>query len=398
MGFKFDSVKQAALALKRGEMVILVDDKNRENEGDLIMAAQKASAKKLNFMSKQARGLICVPITKDRAEQLRLEKMSPNTDRFNTPFTVSVDAARGGSGISIQDRLLTIKTLHSKNSKPSDLSRPGHIFPLVAKEGGVLHRAGHTEGTIELLKIAKMDQVGVICEIMNERGQMAKMHELKKFAKKHSLKIVTLKDIIQYRLKNGVRVRSVAKTKLPTQFGNFEAHGYLDTINGHEYIALVKGKVRGKKNVLVRVHSGCITGDIFSSKRCDCNEQLHIALRKINKSKRGVLLYIPHHEGRGVGLLNKLRAYQEQDRGKDTVEANTTLGLEVDKRDYGAGAQILRDLGLSTIRILTNNPKKLKSLEGFGLKITAQIPLRARENSYNRKYLATKRIKLGHSL
>ncbi len=398
MGFKFDSVESAIKSLRKGEMIVLVDDEGRENEGDLVMAAGKATIEKLNFMSREGRGLICVPITMDKALQLDLHRMTPQKDKYDTPFTVSVDAAKGGTGISLHDRLLTIKTILSDKSSPQSLSRPGHVFPLVSREGGVLHRAGHTEGTIDLLELAGMKPVGVICEIMNDDGSMARMPELKKFVEKHSLKIATLKDIIKYRLKNGLRVKRVAKTNLPTAFGNFTAHGYLDLLDNHEYIALVKGKVHGKKNVLVRVHSACLTGDVFHSKKCDCNQQLHEALKKIDKEGRGVLLYIPHHEGRGIGLLNKLKAYELQEKGRDTVDANLALGFETDKRDYGTGAQILRDLGLSTIRVLTNNPKKLASLEGFGLKIVSQVPIRPKANRHNRAYLETKKLKMGHSL
>lgn len=398
MSFKFDSVVSASKALSRGEMVVLVDDEKRENEGDLVLAAQKASGKKLNFMVREGRGLICVPITKDKAKQLDLPKMTSRKDRFDTPFTVSVDAAKGGTGISVKDRLLTIKTILDENSGPDSLQRPGHVFPLVAREGGVLHRAGHTEGAVDLLKIAGLAPVGVICEIMNDDGSMARLPQLQKFAKKHTLKIVCLKDVIRHRLRQGLLVQKVAQTRLPTQFGEFTVFGYLDRLEGNEYVALVKGRVRGAKNILVRVHSACLTGDVFHSLRCDCNEQLQASLRKIENEGRGVLLYIPHHEGRGIGILNKLRAYELQENGKDTVQANAALGLAVDRREYGTGARILRDLGLTTIRVLTNNPKKLKGLDGFGLKITEQVPIRATPNRHNLKYLLTKKEKMGHAL
>jgi len=398
MAYKFDSVGQACRALKRGEMVILVDDESRENEGDIVIAAEHADEQNLNFMSRECRGLICVPVTRSKAEQLGLKKMTKNSDRFDTPFTVSVDAAAGGSGISIADRLLTIKTILDDNSRPQDLYRPGHMFPLLSRKGGVLERAGHTEGAIELVQEAGLKPVAVICEIMNEDGSMARMPELEKFAKAHRLKIVTLKDIIKHRMHKGKQVKKVAKTTLPTNFGEFTAYGYTDEVEGREYICLVKGKVKGRNNVLVRVHSACLTGDVFHSMRCDCNSQLEAALHMINEEGLGVLLYIPHHEGRGIGLLNKLRAYELQDKGRDTVEANLELGLEADRRDYGTGAQILRDLGLRRIRVLTNNPKKLKGLEGFGLEVAEQVPLAIKANEHNRKYLATKRIKLGHYL
>ena len=398
MKFKFDSVDAAAKALKRGEIIVMVDDENRENEGDLVMAAEKATAKKLNFMVHEARGLLCVPITMEKAEQLDIRKMAKNTDKSRTPFTVSVDAAEAGTGISIRDRLLTIKTIASDRSNPKSLNRPVHVFPFAAREGGVLQRAGHTEGTVDLLQIAGMKPAGVICEILKKDGSMARLPELAKFSRRHGLKIVCLKDIIAYRLKNGLFVKKVAEPVLPTAFGNFKAAGYLDALENKEYIALVKGNVYGKKNVMVRVHSACLTGDVFHSLRCDCNQQLHEAMKRIEKEGIGVVLYIPHHEGRGIGILNKLRAYELQDNGKDTIEANKALGLAVDKRTYGTGARILRDLGLTSIRVLTNNPQKLQGLEGFGLKITELIPIKVAPNRYNEAYLKTKKLKRGHDL
>ncbi len=398
MPFKFDSVEAGMKALRRGEIVILVDDERRENEGDLVLAAEKATPEKLNFMLREGRGLLCVPITSEKAAQLDLPRMAKNSDRFDTPFTVSVDAKGTSTGVSVKDRLLTIKTILSAASRPEDLHRPGHVFPLIAREGGVLHRAGHTEGAVDLLSTAGMNPVGVICEIMNKDGSMARLPGLMKFSRRHGLKIVCLKDVISHRLRKGLMVRKVAEASLPTKFGDFTAMGYTDLLEGNDYIALVKGRVGGRKNVLVRVHSACLTGDVFHSLRCDCNAQLHAALSMISREGKGVLLYIPSHEGRGIGILNKLRAYSLQDRGKDTVEANRALGLEVDKREYGTGARILRELGLTTIRVLTNNPKKLRGLEGFGLEIVGQIPLRAKPNRHNRRYLETKKKKLGHRL
>ncbi|HZX19921.1 MAG TPA: bifunctional 3,4-dihydroxy-2-butanone-4-phosphate synthase/GTP cyclohydrolase II [archaeon] len=398
MAFKFNSIEEAADSLRKGDLIVLVDDEQRENEGDLVLAGEKATIEKINFMVKEARGLVCVPITQKKAVQLQLPKMAFSVDKFDTPFTVSVDAADGGTGISVSDRLRTINTILDDSSKPESLHRPGHVFPLVAREGGVLHRAGHTEGTTDLLEIAGLKQVGVICEILNDDGSMARLPQLIEFAEKHSLKIVAIKDLIEYKLKNGLQVRKIAEPTLPTEFGEFKAVGYLDLVNNTEFVALVKGDVRGKENVLVRVHSGCLTGDVFHSKKCDCNEQLHAALKIIEKEGLGVLLYIPHHEGRGIGLLNKLKAYELQEQGKDTIEANTALGFPEDKRDYGTGAQILRDLGLTSIRILTNNPKKLKALQGFGLRITEQVPIKSLPNRFNKKYLDTKRSKMGHSL
>jgi len=398
MAFKFDSVESVLKDLKRGKMVVVVDDESRENEGDILFAAEKANERNLNFLAKEARGLTCVPITLNKALQLDLPKMAVNTDRFETPFTVSVDASAGGTGISIKDRLLTIKTILSNSSKPSSLSRPGHIFPLVAKAGGVLQRTGHTEAAVDLLSLAKMNPVGVICEIMNSDGSMARIPELKIFCKKYSLKIVTIKSLIEYRLKNGLKVKKITETFLPTKFGDFKAIGYIDLVKQQEYIAIVKGKINGEKNVLVRVHSACLTGDVFHSKKCDCNEQLQTSLKLIEKEKQGVLLYIPHHEGRGIGIINKLCAYELQDKGKDTVEANLALGFSADSREYGTGARILRDLGLTSIRVLTNNPKKILGLEGFGLKINKQVPIKGKITKYNKYYLETKKKKMGHDL
>jgi len=398
MGFKFNSVEEAADALKMGEMIIVVDDESRENEGDLLIAAEKATKESVNFMSKEARGLICVPITNQKALQLDLPKMTCNRDRFDTPFTVSVDAAKGGTGISIQDRLLTIKTILDDSSQPDSLYRPGHVFPLVARDGGVLERAGHTEASVDLLEIACLKKVGVICEIMNADGSMARLPELVSFAQKNSLKIVTVKSLIKHRLDSGVQVKRIASVKLPTAFGEFNAFGYKDVINKNDYVVLVKGVVFGKKNVLVRVHSACLTGDVFHSMRCDCGNQLEKSMELIEKEDLGVLLYIPHHEGRGIGLMNKLKAYELQEKGKDTVEANLALGFDSDKRDFGVGAQILKDIGLTTIRILTNNPKKLKGLTAFGIEIVEQVPIKTKENSHNKKYLETKRKKMGHIL
>ena len=398
MTFKFNSVEEALEELKKGHTIILVDDENRENEGDLVLAAEKATVEKINFMAKEARGLICVPITKEKASQLDLPKMTYSTDKFDTPFTVSVDADKGGTGISIGDRLLTIQTILDDNSKPESLSRPGHVFPLEAKQGGVLQRSGHTEGSVDLMTLAGLKPTGVICEILNEDGSVARLPELEKFAEKHSLKILMIKDLIQYQMKKGLQVKKVATTNLPTEFGDFKALGYTDLLEGKEYMVLVKGEIENKKNVLVRVHSACLTGDVFHSKKCDCNEQLHIAMKKINQEGEGVILYIPHHEGRGIGLLNKLKAYELQEQGKDTVEANLALGFPMDKRDFGTGAQILVDLGLTTIRVLTNNPKKLKGLQGFGLEITEQVPLKSSTNFHNKKYLDTKKAKMGHTL
>lgn len=394
---KRNCVDSAIEQLKKGKAIIVVDDYGRENEGDLVIAAQFADPQNLNFMVNEARGLMCVPITSEKAEQLQLPLMTQNTDKFQTPFTVSVDASIGGTGISVSDRLKTIKTILSEESKPSDLARPGHLFPLLAKKGGVLERAGHTEASIDLMKIAGLKPVAVIAEIMNEDGTMARLPQLEAFAKKHSLAIVSVKDIIEYRLSKGLIVQKVASASLPTEFGNFTVHSYQDLVYKNDYIALVKGNLKGRKNVLVRVHSGCITGDVFHSLRCDCRAQLEFSLRLISK-KGGVLLYMPSQEGRGIGLANKINAYSLQDKGKDTVDANLALGFPADMRNYGIGAQILRDLGLSSIRLITNNPKKIIALGAYGLKIAGTVPVSIKPNKYNRKYLASKKERLFQNL
>ncbi|MEK6942341.1 MAG: GTP cyclohydrolase II, partial [archaeon] len=354
--------------------------------------------KKLNFMLKTARGLMCIPVTSAKASQFSLKKMAENTDQFQTPFTVSVDAKTAKTGVSVEDRLKTIRVLLSGSASPGGLVSPGHMFPLVAKEGGVLHRAGHTEGSIDLLKLAGLNPVAVIMEIMNSDGTMARLADLLKFKKKFGLKIVSLKSLIDFRLKTESLVEKVASPWLPTEFGDFTAVGFRDKIYGEEYVALVKGNVFGKKNVLVRVHSGCLTGDVFHSLKCDCRAQVEESLKSIEKEGLGVLLYISHHEGRGIGLLNKLRAYELQEKGYDTVEANMLLGFSMDSRDYGIGAQILRGLGLSSIRLLTNSPKKMAALEGFGLKIVEMVPIKSAPTKFNKKYLDTKKKKMGHLL
>ncbi|AJF60847.1 MAG: GTP cyclohydrolase II [Candidatus Diapherotrites archaeon] len=398
METKFNSIEEASRELKSGKLVVLVDDEHRENEGDLVLAAELASEEKINFIIKEARGLMCIPITEGKAAQLGLRKMIENTDRFETPFTVSVDAKTASTGVSVKDRLKTINAIVSDSTVPEELVKPGHLFPLVSKKGGVLHRAGHTEGAIDLMKIAVLKPVAVIAEIMNDDGSMARLPDLLKFREKHGLMIVALKDLIRYRLKEESLIERVAATSIPTEFGAFEAVGFKDKVYGEEYIALVKGKVSGEKNVLVRVHSGCLTGDVFHSHRCDCNAQLHESLRVIEREGKGALLYIMHHEGRGIGLLNKLKAYELQDKGLDTVEANLKLGFKMDERDYGIGAQILRELGLTSIRLLTNNPKKLSALKGYGLEVTEMVPIKTTPTTFNKSYLLTKKQKMGHLL
>lgn len=394
-----DGIEQAVEAITKGEMVIVVDDEDRENEGDLIMAAEKATAEDINFMAKRARGLICVSMEKARLEELDLEPMvSRNTSPHGTNFTVSIDAREGiSTGISAYDRAKTISIMVDKEKGSEDFVRPGHVFPLRAEEGGVLHRAGHTEAGIDLVKLAGLYPAAVLCEVMDEDGTMARLPQLQEFAHEHELKIVSVEDLIKYRKQTEKHVEEIARAKLPTRYGNFRIVSYFDKINGEEHIALVKGEVKGEQDVLVRVHSECLTGDVFGSLRCDCGQQLHKALEMIDKEGKGVLLYM-RQEGRGIGLGNKVCAYQLQDKGFDTVEANRHLGFDDDLRDYGIGAQILVDLGLTSIRLLTNNPRKVVGLEGYGLRISDTIPVEVKPNEHNRRYLKTKKDKLGHWL
>ncbi|MCK4437310.1 bifunctional 3,4-dihydroxy-2-butanone-4-phosphate synthase/GTP cyclohydrolase II [bacterium] len=396
---KFNTITQVIHDIARGRMVIMVDDKDRENEGDLIMAAGKVTAKAINFMAKHGRGLICLPIVGERLDELELSPMvNDNSDRFDTAFTVSIDAKKGvTTGISAHDRAMTIKAVLNPKTRAKDLARPGHVFPLRAEKGGVLNRAGHTEAAVDLARLAGLYPAGVICEIMNEDGTMARTAQLAKFAGRHNLRICTIADLIQYRRRTERLIRKTVTTPLPTEFGDFKLLVYETTVDEEHHLALVKGEVKGRKNVLVRVHSQCLTGDVFHSRRCDCGEQLVQALRKISEEGRGVFLYM-HQEGRGIGLVNKLRAYALQDEGLDTVEANRRLGFEPDLRDYGIGAQILVDLGLSTIRLLTNNPRKIVALEGYGLQVKERVPIEVSVHELNREYLKVKRKKLGHLL
>ncbi len=383
--------------IRQGKMIILVDNEDRENEGDIIIAAEYCTAETINFMATHCRGLICVPLTQERSAALKLNLMvENNTDRYRTAFTVSVDATNNTTtGISAHDRAETIKTLISEETKPEDLRRPGHIFPLTAKEGGVLVRAGHTEGAVDLPKLAGLKPAGVICEIMNEDGTMARRPDLEKFAEKHGLKIATIADLIKYRQRKERLVTRVSSAEMPTDFGTFKIHAYETAVGDKTHIALVKGNIEGGNDVPVRVHSECLTGDVFGSRRCDCGSQLHRAMEYIEKNGSGVVLYL-RQEGRGIGLGNKIKAYNLQDQGMDTVEANIQLGFPPDLRNYGIGAQILVDLGLNSIQLMTNNPKKIIGIEGYGLKVTGRIPIEIDPLGDNRFYLETKRDRMGH--
>lgn len=392
-------IEDALEALKRGEIIVVVDDEDRENEGDVVVAAQFVTPEKINFMAKEARGIICVPMTGERLDELGIKLMvQTDSEGKGCAFTVSVDAREGiSTGTSAYDRAQTIKTLIDPKTKPSDLVQPGHVFPLRARPGGVLQRAGHTEASVDLCKLAGLYPAAVICEVMNEDGTMARLPSLEKFAQKHNLLVISIADLIRYRYERERLIEKIAWANLPTESGEFTIHAYKSLADGKEHIALVKGDVAGKENVLVRVHSECLTGDVFGSLKCDCGEQLRQALRQIAEEGLGVFLYL-RQEGRGIGLGNKIKAYHLQDKGLDTVEANRQLGFKEDLREYGIGVQILKDLGLSTIRILTNNPKKLVGIEAYGIKIVEQLPILVPPNPYNYEYLKTKKEKLGHQL
>jgi len=399
MGKHFDSIESVIADIRRGRMVILVDDADRENEGDVIMAAEFVTPKAVNFMAKHGRGLICVPTTSERLKQLGVEEMvKQNRDSFKTDFQVSVDAAKGiSTGISAADRAKTIALMASPTALPNDLVQPGHVFPLRAKPGGVLQRAGHTEAAVDLAVLAGCRPITVICEIMNDDGTMARLPQLRKFAVKHKLKIATIADLIEYRRSSEKLIEPVETIKMPTDYGDFDLHLYRSRIDGQHHMALVRGEVAGKKGVLVRVHSECLTGDVFGSRRCDCGPQLHQAMKQIADAGCGVIVYM-RQEGRGIGLPAKIKAYKLQEGGLDTVQANEKLGFPMDLREYGLGAQILTDLGLKKIRLLTNNPRKLVGLAGYGLEILEQVPIRVKANPHNARYLETKRKKMGHLL
>jgi 3,4-dihydroxy 2-butanone 4-phosphate synthase/GTP cyclohydrolase II len=395
----FTPIDEALAAIRRGEILIVVDDEDRENEGDFIMAAERVTPQAINFMARHGRGLICAPISGDRARELRLDLMvTDNTALHETAFTVSVDARRGTTtGISAADRAATVRALVDPDTHPTDLARPGHVFPLRAKDGGVLRRAGHTEAAMDLARLAGFAPVAVLCEVVDDDGTMARLPRLLEIAREHGLGLISIEDLIVYRrLKEKLVVR-LAETPLPTQYGEFRLILYGTTINDEHHVALVRGQVEGKENVLVRVHSSCFTGDVLGSLRCDCGDQLHHAMRQVAEEGEGVVLYM-HQEGRGIGLVNKLKAYMLQDQGLDTVEANEHLGFRPDPRDYGIGCQILVDLGLSTLRLLTNNPRKRAAIEGYGLRITEHVPIEVEPTDHNRRYLETKRDKLGHLL
>lgn len=397
---KCNTIDEAIEDIAQGKMVILVDDEDRENEGDLCMAAEKVTPEAINFMAKYGRGLICLSLKPERIQELKIPMMTDeNTSAFGTAFTVSIEAKKGvTTGISAADRATTILTAINPDTRPEDIAKPGHVFPLKAKPGGVLQRAGQTEGSVDIARLAGLHPSGVICEIMSDDGTMARMPELMEFSKKHTIKIVTIRDLIKYRMRAELFVHRISTTKIPTEYGGeFTVVAYSNEVDSNVHLAFVKGEINHDDQVLVRVHSECLTGDVFGSRRCDCGEQLHEAMKIISKEGKGVILYM-RQEGRGIGLVNKLKAYELQDKGLDTVEANIKLGFKPDLRDYGIGAQMLVDLGVRKMRLMTNNPKKIVGLEGYGLKVVERVPMEIKPHERNLVYLKTKKKKLGHML
>jgi 3,4-dihydroxy 2-butanone 4-phosphate synthase / GTP cyclohydrolase II len=400
MEYKLNTIEEALEDIKAGKVIIVVDDEDRENEGDFIAAAEKATPEMINFMATHGRGLICTPLTEERADELELNLMvANNTVLHHTQFTVSIDLIGHGctTGISAHDRAKTILSLVDPQTKPYDLGRPGHIFPLRAKNGGVLRRTGHTEAAVDLARMAGCSPVGILVEILNEDGSMARLPQLMEVAKKFDLKIISIEELIQYRLRTETLIEREVEVKMPTVHGNFQLHAFKSTTDGQEHLALVKGEWNENEEILVRVHSSCMTGDIFGSCRCDCGPQLHKAMEMIEEAGKGVIVYM-NQEGRGIGLMNKLKAYKLQEEGLDTVEANIKLGFKMDQRDYGIGAQILRDLGVRKMKLMSNNPKKRTGLTAYGIEITENVSLEIKSNQHNELYLKTKRDKMGHSL